>query len=51
MAAVIKPGTVLDAEAGPIYIGKNVKVFPQSTIIGPACILDGSCNQNRCTNL
>jgi UDP-N-acetylglucosamine diphosphorylase / glucose-1-phosphate thymidylyltransferase / UDP-N-acetylgalactosamine diphosphorylase / glucosamine-1-phosphate N-acetyltransferase / galactosamine-1-phosphate N-acetyltransferase len=40
--AVIKPGTVLDAEDGPIYIGKNVKVFPQSTIIGPACILDGS---------
>lgn len=40
--AVIEPGSVLDAEAGPIYIGKNVKVFPQSTIIGPACILDGS---------
>jgi len=40
--AVIKPGSVLDAESGPIYIGKNVKVFPQSTIIGPACILDGS---------
>jgi UDP-N-acetylglucosamine diphosphorylase/glucosamine-1-phosphate N-acetyltransferase len=40
--AVIYPGSVLDAEAGPIYIGKNVKVFPQSTIIGPACILDGS---------
>jgi UDP-N-acetylglucosamine diphosphorylase/glucosamine-1-phosphate N-acetyltransferase len=40
--AVIKPGTVLDAEGGPIYIGKNVNVFPQSTIIGPACILDGS---------
>jgi UDP-N-acetylglucosamine diphosphorylase/glucosamine-1-phosphate N-acetyltransferase len=40
--AVIKPGTVLDAEAGPIYIGKNVKVLPQSTIIGPACILDGT---------
>ncbi|MGD1046241.1 MAG: GlmU family protein [Bacteroidota bacterium] len=40
--AVIEPGSVLDAETGPIYIGKNVKVFPQSTIIGPACILDGS---------
>jgi UDP-N-acetylglucosamine diphosphorylase/glucosamine-1-phosphate N-acetyltransferase len=40
--AVIKPGTVLDAEAGPIYIGKNVNVLPQSTIIGPACILDGT---------
>jgi UDP-N-acetylglucosamine diphosphorylase/glucosamine-1-phosphate N-acetyltransferase len=40
--AVIFPGTVLDAEAGPIYIGTNVKIFPQSTIIGPACILDGT---------
>ena len=40
--AVIKPGTVLDAEAGPIYIGKNVNVLPQSTIIGPVCILDGT---------
>ena len=40
--AVIKPGSVLDAKGGPIYIGKNVKIFPQSTIIGPACILDGS---------
>jgi UDP-N-acetylglucosamine diphosphorylase/glucosamine-1-phosphate N-acetyltransferase len=41
-SAVIKPGTVLDAEDGPIYIGKDVKVFPQSTIIGPVCILAGS---------
>ena len=40
--AVIYPGTVLDAESGPIYIGKNVKIFPQSTIIGPTCILDGA---------
>ena len=40
--AVIKSGSVFDAEEGPIYIGKNVNVFPQSTIIGPVCILDGS---------
>jgi UDP-N-acetylglucosamine diphosphorylase/glucosamine-1-phosphate N-acetyltransferase len=40
--AVIKPGSVLDAEEGPIYIGRNVNVFPQSTIIGPVCILEGS---------
>ena len=40
--AVIYPGSVPDAKDGPIYIGKNVKIFPQSTIIGPACILDGS---------
>jgi UDP-N-acetylglucosamine diphosphorylase/glucosamine-1-phosphate N-acetyltransferase len=34
----IKPGAVLDAESGPIYIGKNVTVFPNATIEGPACI-------------
>jgi UDP-N-acetylglucosamine diphosphorylase/glucosamine-1-phosphate N-acetyltransferase len=40
--ARIKPGTVLDAENGPIYIGKDVNIFPQSTIIGPVCILQGT---------
>ena len=40
--AVIKPGTVLDAENGPIYIGKNVRVFPQATLIGPLSVGDGS---------
>ncbi len=40
--ASIKPGTVLDAEEGPIYIGKNVRVFPQATIVGPAFVGDGS---------
>ena len=40
--AVIKPGTVLDAENGPIYIGRDVKVFPQCTIIGPVGILEGA---------
>jgi UDP-N-acetylglucosamine diphosphorylase/glucosamine-1-phosphate N-acetyltransferase len=40
--ASIKPGTVLDAEDGPIYIGKNVRVFPNATLIGPLCIGDGS---------
>lgn len=38
----IKPGAVLDAENGPIYIGKNVTVFPNATIEGPAFIGDGS---------
>ena len=33
--AVIKPGAVLDAEEGPIYIGRDAKVFPNATIIGP----------------
>lgn len=36
--AVIKPGVVLDASNGPIYIGKNSIVFPNSVIIGPAYI-------------
>jgi UDP-N-acetylglucosamine diphosphorylase/glucosamine-1-phosphate N-acetyltransferase len=36
--AVIKPGVVLDAEEGPILIGKDVKLFPNSTIIGPVSI-------------
>lgn len=32
---------VLDARKGPIYIGKNVKIFPHSCIEGPASIGDG----------
>jgi len=36
--AEIKPGVVLDAEEGPIYIGKNAKIMPNATIIGPAYI-------------
>lgn len=40
--SVIKPGVVIDAEDGPVYIGKNVKVFPNSVFIGPAFIGDGS---------
>ena len=38
----IKPGVVLDAEEGPIYIGEGVEVFPNATIQGPAFIGDGS---------
>ncbi|MGA9405694.1 MAG: GlmU family protein [Bacteroidota bacterium] len=40
--SVVKPGVVIDAEAGPVYIGKNVTVLPQSTIIGPVYIGDGT---------
>jgi UDP-N-acetylglucosamine diphosphorylase/glucosamine-1-phosphate N-acetyltransferase len=36
--AVIKPGVVLDATNGPIYIGENSVVFPNSVIIGPVYI-------------
>jgi UDP-N-acetylglucosamine diphosphorylase / glucose-1-phosphate thymidylyltransferase / UDP-N-acetylgalactosamine diphosphorylase / glucosamine-1-phosphate N-acetyltransferase / galactosamine-1-phosphate N-acetyltransferase len=38
----IKPGVVIDAEDGPVYIGKNVTVFPFSVIMGPAYIGDNS---------
>ena len=38
----IKPGVVLDAENGPIYIGKNVTIFPNAVIEGPAFIGDKS---------
>jgi UDP-N-acetylglucosamine diphosphorylase/glucosamine-1-phosphate N-acetyltransferase len=40
--AKIKPGVVLDAENGPIYIGKNVKILPNAVIEGPAYVGDGS---------
>ena len=36
--ALISPGVVLDAEEGPIYIGKQARVFPQATIIGPVSV-------------
>ncbi|MBS1259395.1 MAG: Bifunctional protein GlmU [Candidatus Scalindua arabica] len=37
---VIKPGCVLDAENGPIYIGNNVKISSNSVIEGPVSIGD-----------
>jgi UDP-N-acetylglucosamine diphosphorylase / glucose-1-phosphate thymidylyltransferase / UDP-N-acetylgalactosamine diphosphorylase / glucosamine-1-phosphate N-acetyltransferase / galactosamine-1-phosphate N-acetyltransferase len=36
--AVIKPGAVLDASNGPIYIGENSIIYPNSVILGPAYI-------------
>ena len=36
----IKPCVVLDAENGPIYVGENVTVFPNSVVEGPAYIGD-----------
>jgi len=36
--AVIKPGVVLDASNGPIYIGENSVIYPNSVIIGPVYI-------------
>jgi len=36
----IKPGVVLDGENGPVWIGKNVTVFPNAVIEGPAFVGD-----------
>ena len=38
----INPGVVINAEDGPVIIGKNVKIFPQVTIEGPVCVGAGS---------
>ncbi len=38
----VYPNVVLDAEEGPIYIGKNVKILPHSVVIGPVFIGDNS---------
>ncbi len=43
--SVIKPGVVLDAENGPIYIGEQVTVAPNASIEGPCYIGDGSIIQ------
>jgi len=36
----VKPGVVLDADNGPIYIGANATIFPNAVIEGPAFIGD-----------
>jgi len=41
----IKPCSVLDAEDGPIYIGKNVTISPNVTIQGPCYIGDNTLIQ------
>ena len=38
----IKPGVVIDAEEGPVWIGDRVKIGPNATIQGP-CFLDDHC--------
>lgn len=38
----VKPGVVLDAEGGPIYIGKEATIQSNSVVEGPAVIGDGS---------
>lgn len=36
--ALIKPGTVIDAENGPVWIEEGVTVMPNSVLAGPLCI-------------
>jgi UDP-N-acetylglucosamine diphosphorylase/glucosamine-1-phosphate N-acetyltransferase len=40
--AKVKPGVVLDAEDGPIYISKNASVMPNAVVEGPAFIGENS---------
>ena len=40
--SLLQPGCVLNADRGPIYIGKGVQVYPQTIIFGPAAILQNS---------
>lgn len=40
--STIKPGAVLDAEKGPIFIGENVTIMSNAVIEGPAFIGDNS---------
>jgi UDP-N-acetylglucosamine diphosphorylase/glucosamine-1-phosphate N-acetyltransferase len=41
----IKPGVVIDAEEGPVWIGRQVTILPHCYVQGPACIGDGSLLQ------
>jgi UDP-N-acetylglucosamine diphosphorylase / glucose-1-phosphate thymidylyltransferase / UDP-N-acetylgalactosamine diphosphorylase / glucosamine-1-phosphate N-acetyltransferase / galactosamine-1-phosphate N-acetyltransferase len=36
--AVLKPGSVLDASSGPIFIDRNAQIFPNAVIEGPGYI-------------
>ena len=36
----IKPCVVIDATEGPVWIGRNVTIFPHSYVQGPAYIAD-----------
>lgn len=39
---VIKPGAVIDAESGPVMIGRNVTIMPNAVIEGPCFIGDNA---------
>jgi UDP-N-acetylglucosamine diphosphorylase/glucosamine-1-phosphate N-acetyltransferase len=36
--ATVRPGAILNAEAGPIYIGKNATVYEQAVVRGPCYV-------------
>lgn len=36
--AKVKPGTVIDASSGPVFIGRNSVIYPNSVIEGPVYI-------------
>ncbi len=40
--AKVKPGVVLDAEEGPIFISKNARILPNAVIEGPAFVGENS---------
>jgi UDP-N-acetylglucosamine diphosphorylase/glucosamine-1-phosphate N-acetyltransferase len=40
--AVVKPGVVIDASKGPVFIDKNVEIFPNAVIEGPVYIGESS---------
>lgn len=39
---LVKPGTVIDAESGPVHIDDHTVIFPNAVISGPAYIGPGS---------
>lgn len=41
-ATTIKPGVVIDAEEGPVWIDEGVDISPNAVIQGPCCIGPGS---------
>ena len=47
----LKPGVVLDASTGPIFIEKNVTIFPNAVIQGPFYIGESSKDKKLCNNI
>ena len=47
---IIKPGAVIDASEGPVYIGKNVEINANSVIQGPVSLSD-NCFVKSCATI